>query len=335
MQVTETQGMMVAGPGEGRRSRTPQEKFGDPLVTAKGERRASVTLNRLETLWFNTGTLCNLACRNCYIESSPTNDRLAYLTRGEVRDFLDEALLLAPRPLEIGFTGGEPFMNPEIIGMIEDSLAAGFRVLVLTNAMRPMLRLKASLLDLQLRFRGRLSIRISLDHYDAPGHERLRGPCSWQPAIEGLIWLAGNGFDISIAGRSVWGESDATIRAGYSKLFADLGLGIDARDPIRLILFPEMDDRAEVPEISEHCWSILGVSPDQVMCASSRMVVKRKGAVKPVVVACTLLPFAEGFEMGGSLAEAAGSVSLNHRHCARFCVLGGAACTSHSRASHE
>ncbi len=62
-------------------------KFRDPGVTAKGEPRAHVALHALETLWFNTGTLCNLTCRNCYIESSPRNDRLAYLTRAEVRAF--------------------------------------------------------------------------------------------------------------------------------------------------------------------------------------------------------------------------------------------------------
>jgi len=59
-------------------------KFQDALLTAKGEQRAQVGLRALETLWFNTGTLCNLACRNCYIESSPRNDRLVYLTAAEV-----------------------------------------------------------------------------------------------------------------------------------------------------------------------------------------------------------------------------------------------------------
>ena len=65
-------------------------KFQDPERTADGQTRAFVDLDALRTLWFNTGTLCNIECRNCYIESSPTNDRLVYLTRREVRDFLDE-----------------------------------------------------------------------------------------------------------------------------------------------------------------------------------------------------------------------------------------------------
>jgi hypothetical protein len=68
-------------------------------------------------------------------------------------------------------------------------------------------------------------------------------------------------------------------------------------------------------------------SPDSVMCASARMVVKRKGAAGPAVVACTLLPFDPQFELGATLAEAARPVALNHPHCATFCVLGGAACS--------
>ncbi len=58
-------------------------KFRDPAVTAKGEKRAAVALSGLRTLWINTGTLCNITCRNCYIESSPRNDALAYLTAAE------------------------------------------------------------------------------------------------------------------------------------------------------------------------------------------------------------------------------------------------------------
>ena len=116
----------------------PREKFVDPALTAKGEPRASVPLVRLDTLWLNTGTLCNLACATCYIESSPTNDALVYLRAPDAVRYLEEAAGMGTR--EIGFTGGEPFMNPDILAMLEDSLARGFEVLVLTNAMRPMRR---------------------------------------------------------------------------------------------------------------------------------------------------------------------------------------------------
>ena len=94
------------------------------------------------------------------------------------------------------------------------------------------------------------------------------------------------------------------------------------------VLFPEMDESVEVPEITTACWGILDKSPDAVMCASSRMVVKRKGADKPAVLACTLLPYAPEFEMGATLEEAERDVQLNHPHCAKFCVLGGASCSA-------
>jgi len=302
-------------------------KFRHPDVTAKGERRASVALDALRTLWFNTGTLCNLTCRNCYIESSPTNDRLAYLTAAEVTAYLDEIAAEGLGTEEIGLTGGEPFMNPEIAAILEACLSRGFRTLVLTNAMRPMMKEAAALLALRERFGARLVLRVSIDHYGAALHEVERGKRSWQPAIYGLRWLAENGFALHVAGRTCWGETEDGLRRGYARLFAEAGVAIDAADPARLVLFPEMDAGLDVPEITEACWGILGVSPDAMMCATSRMVVKRKGADRPVVVPCTLLPYDEQFDMGERLADARGAVKLNHPHCARFCVLGGGSCS--------
>ena len=308
-------------------ARHDPRKFQDPFVTASGERRAQVALHALETLWFNTGTLCNLACQHCYIESSPKNDRLAYLGAAEIAGYLDEIETLRLGTRLIGFTGGEPFMNPQLPGMLELVLARGFRALVLTNAMKPMHKLKPALLALRERHGDRLQIRVSLDHYGRAVHEEERGRRSWQPTIDGLLWLAAHGFAPSVASRRLSGESEAEIRRGFARLFAELGVAIDADDPSSLTVFPEMDEAAEVPEITEACWGILGKSPDQVMCASSRMVVKFKGAARPSVIACTLLPYDPRFDLGPTLAGALGRVALNHPHCAKFCVLGGGACS--------
>jgi uncharacterized Fe-S cluster-containing radical SAM superfamily protein len=303
------------------------EKFRDPLVTARGDVRATVALTGLRTLWINTGTLCNLTCRNCYIDSSPRNDRLAYISAAEVAGYLDEIGRDALPTEEIGFTGGEPFMNPDLPHMLADALGRGFSVLVLTNAMRPMRKMAAPLLALKAAHGARLRIRVSLDHYAAPIHEAERGRRSFRPTVEGLAWLAREGFPVDVAGRLLTSEAEASLRAGYGKLFAEIGVPIDAADPVRLMLFPEMDASRDVPEITTACWGILHRAPDSVMCASSRMVVKRKGAERPAVLACTLLAYDERFELGATLAEASGPVSLNHPHCASFCVLGGAACS--------
>jgi uncharacterized Fe-S cluster-containing radical SAM superfamily protein len=302
-------------------------KFKDARVTAKGDQRARVALRSLETLWFNTGTLCNLTCRNCYIESSPRNDRLVYLTAAEVAAYLDEIERDGHPTRMIGFTGGEPFMNRELPAMLEDVLSRGLKAMVLTNAMKPMHRMKPALLGLLERYGQNLAIRVSVDHYGRTLHEAERGARTFEPTIDGLVWLAEAGFDVHVAGRRFSGESEEEVRAGYAQLFSELGVPIDARNPVTLVLFPEMDATVDVPEITTACWGILKKSPDSVMCASARMVVKRKGAARPAVVACTLLPYDAQFELGETLADSTGAVPLNHPHCAKFCVLGGASCS--------
>jgi uncharacterized Fe-S cluster-containing radical SAM superfamily protein len=307
--------------------RLAPEKFQDPKRTARGEARAQVALGALDTLWINTGTRCNIACANCFMESTPRNDTLAYISAAEVAAYLDEIVRDKLPTRSIGFTGGEPFLNRDCLAMIGDALDRGFEVLVLTNAMRPMQRHKAALLAQRAKHGERLRLRVSLDHHAAALHEAERGANTFQPTLNGLVWLARHGFSIDVAGRRFGAESEAELRQGYAALFARHGIGIDATDPVRLMLFPEMDSTRDVPEITEACWGILKKSPDSVMCASARMVVKRKGATGPAVVACTLLPFDPQFELGATLAEAARPVALNHPHCATFCVLGGAACS--------
>jgi hypothetical protein len=314
------------------------QKFEHPDWTAGRERRATVALERLDTLWINTGTLCNITCQNCYIESSPSNDRLAYITRAETRAYYEEIAGQGLGTREIGFTGGEPFMNPEILGLIEDALAHGFEALVLTNAMQPMQRprIKSGLLDLNRRFGRQLTLRVSLDHHGRALHEAERGARTWAKAIAGLDWLAANGFRIAIAGRTCWDESEEEARAGYGCLIAQRRWSIDAGNPAELVLLPEMDGSHDVPEITTRCWAVLHKNPGDMMCASSRMVVKRKGAARPTVVPCTLIPYDPMFDMGCTLADAArvdggmfraGAVKLCHPHCSKFCVLGGGTCS--------
>lgn len=303
-------------------------KFADPDRTAKGEARAVVVLTRLRTLWFNTGSLCNIACQNCYMDSSPTNDDLAYLSLEEVKSYLDEVAAERLPVEEIAFTGGEPFMNRALPDMMEESLARGYRVLVLTNAMKPMLNKRKRLAETHARHGDALTVRVSVDHHTRDGHEAVRGPGTWRPMVEGLRWLAEQGFRLAIAGRTMWRETEAEARSGYARLFAAEGIPLDAGDAELLVLFPEMDAARDVPEITVQCWDILGVRPESMMCATARMVVKRKGQSQPVVVPCTLLPYDPQFELGARLADSAKTVKLNHPHCATFCVLGGASCST-------
>ena len=304
-------------------------KFSDPLMTADGSERAFVPLSRPTTLWFNTGTLCNIECLNCYIESSPRNDSLVYISAAEVTGYLDQINELEWPVEEIGLTGGEPFMNFEIIEIIGTALERGFSVLVLTNAMRPLMRSRVQdgLLALTGRHGDRLTLRVSLDHFTEELHDSERGSGAFRSSLEGMDWLSANGFRVAVAGRTIWGETEEESRAGYARLFSSRNYDIDPFDTSATVLFPEIDHSSDVPEISVGCWKLLNRKPSDMMCASSRMVLKRKGERSPKVVACTLLPHTPEFELGTTLREAERGVRLNHPNCSQFCFLGGASCS--------
>lgn len=304
-------------------------KFKDPRITAKGEARAHVAFKTLETLWFNTGSLCNIECANCYILSSPTADHFVYLSPNDMAPYLDEVDAMNSGPIEIAFTGGEPYMNPDILRLSEMALERGHSLLILTNAMKPLMRprVQEGVAELNKRFPGKMTLRVSLDHFSAQGHDAERGNGSFGVAMIGMNWLTRNQVAIHIAGRAMFSEDDATARAGYAALISDQGWDIDAMDPSQLILFPEMDETVDVPEITTECWDILGVSPDAMMCSNSRMVVRRRGETGPSVLACTLLWDDDQFETGKTLTESLAPVALNHPHCSKFCVLGGASCS--------
>lgn len=299
-------------------------RFKDPIKTADGSERAFIEAKKIKTLWFNTGTLCNIECKNCYIQSSPKNDRLVYLTFNEVKSFIDEAIDKDLETEEIGFTGGEPFMNKDILKMIEYSLSKNFKVLVLSNAMRPMLNKKEDLLKLNHK---NLTIRVSIDHYQKEKHEEIRGKNTFDVMMEGLQWLNSNNFNYTLATRLLWGEQEDLLRDNFNQFINNYNLKLNAKSEHQLVTFAEMDEKADTPEITTACWNILGKNPDNIMCSWSRMVVKKKGVQKPSVIACTLLPYEDEFDLGHTLTNSLQKIYLNHKHCSKFCVLGGSSCS--------
>lgn len=300
------------------------QKFENKNLTADNKTRAFIESKKLKTLWFNTGTLCNLTCKNCYIESSPKNDRLAYLSFHEFKVFVNESIQNEMGTEEIGFTGGEPFMNKDILKMIKYSLDNGFKTLVLTNAMKPMMNNRKNLNKLN---HLNLSIRVSIDHYNKDKHEQIRGPNSWEPMIEGLKWLSENKFNYCLATRLMWDEDEETTRKNFKKFVDQYQLILDVENKSQLVTFAEMDEKQDTPEITTECWDILNKNPDTIMCSTSRMIVKKKGDENPSVIACTLLPSKQEFDLGDTLKESMKKIYLNHPHCSKFCVLGGSSCS--------
>ena len=299
-------------------------KFKDQKVTADGSNRAFIEARNIKTLWFNTGTLCNIECRNCYIESSPKNDSLAYLTFEEVKSFIDEAVNKNLGTNEIGFTGGEPFMNKDIMKMIDYSLRKGLKVLVLSNAMKPMLNRTKELIKLN---HSNLTIRVSIDHYEKEKHEEIRGKNTYDVMMQGLKWLNENNFNYTLATRLLWNEKEEDLRKNFGTFIKNNNLRLDTNSPKELVTFAEMDEKIDTPEITTSCWDILNKDPNDVMCSWSRMVVRKKNSKNPSVIACTLLPYADEFDLGDTLTNSLQKIYLNHKHCSKFCVLGGSSCS--------
>ena len=305
-------------------SNLSDNKFKDQKVTADGSNRAFIEARNIKTLWFNTGTLCNIECRNCYIESSPKNDSLAYLTFEEVKSFIDEAVNKNLGTNEIGFTGGEPFMNKDIMKMIDYSLRKGLKVLVLSNAMKPMLNRTKELIKLN---HSNLTIRVSIDHYEKEKHEEIRGKNTYDVMMQGLKWLNENNFNYTLATRLLWNEKEEDLRKNFGTFIKNNNLRLDTNSPKELVTFAEMDEKIDTPEITTSCWDILNKDPNDIMCSWSRMVVRKKNSKNPSVIACTLLPYADEFDLGETLTNSLQKIYLNHKHCSKFCVLGGSSCS--------
>ena len=305
-------------------SNLSDNKFKNQKVTADGSNRAFIEARNIKTLWFNTGTLCNIECKNCYIESSPKNDSLAYLTFEEVKSFIDEAIDKNLGTNEIGFTGGEPFMNKDIMKMIDYSLSKNFKVLVLSNAMKPMLNRTKELIKLN---HSNLTIRVSIDHYEKEKHEEIRGKNTYDVMMQGLKWLNENNFNYTLATRLLWNEKEEDLRKNFGTFIKNNNLKLDTYSPKELVTFAEMDEKIDTPEITTSCWNILNKDPNDIMCSWSRMVVRKKNSKNPSVIACTLLPYADEFDLGETLTNSLQKIYLNHKHCSKFCVLGGSSCS--------
>lgn len=298
-------------------------KFENKFLTVSGKQRAFIETKQFKTLWFNTGTLCNLTCKNCFMESSPTNDQLSYLSFEEFKNYIDESMVKNYGTKEVGFTGGEPFMNKDIIKMIEYSLKNGFNTLVLTNAMKPMLNKKEQLLNLKS---SNLTIRVSIDHYKKEKHELIRGQNSYDVMMVGLKWLNDNDFNYALATRLLWNEKEDVVRKNFGIFTKNNKLNLDTNSKQHLVTFVEMNEKKDTPEITTECWGILKKDPSNIMCSSSRMIVKKKGSKNTSVIACTLLPYDNNFDLGKTLEESFKKIYLNHPHCSKFCVLGGSNC---------
>ncbi len=292
------------------------------LKAPNGDPRGYIDANRLSELWFHTGTTCNLRCPFCLEGSKPGDNRLNMITFEDALPFIHEALELGVE--QFSFTGGEPFVVPGLIKILDSSLDHR-PCLVLTNGTEPLMNRLSDLLPL-LKKPQRLSFRISLDSPDAATHDAGRGSGNFKKSLRSLQLLTEHGFGVSVARQSRKGEDKASVDQAYQQHFAAIGLPRGTR----IVAFPEFHTPGSivaVPVITEDCMTRYHTSKTRAdfMCASSKMVVKKEGRMR--VYACTLVDDDPDYDLGGSLKDALlCRIMMKHHRC-YSCFAYGASCS--------
>lgn len=291
--------------------------------TPQGAPRGYIQPGALRELWFHTGTACNLACPFCLEGSKPGDHRLEQLSLAEALPWMDEAVNLGVA--QFSFTGGEPFINRDIIQILSAALARR-PAMVLTNGTRPLHKRWDEIAALRdaahpLRF------RVSLDYPDPARHDAERGEGSFALALDALVRLHGAGFAISIARQMEAGEDTPAVEEAFRAIFREAGLPAD----LHQVAFPNFygpgSHPGGVPHITEDCMTRYHTEASRTafMCAFSKMVVKTGGRTR--VYACTLVDDDPDYDQGDSLVEAAERrVMLAHHRCFS-CFRYGASCS--------
>jgi MoaA/NifB/PqqE/SkfB family radical SAM enzyme len=290
-------------------------------VAVDAARAPEVALSALDTVWFQlTGTLCNIACRHCFITCGPKDDRVPMMDAAEVRRFLDEAERLGAR--EYYFTGGEPMLHPEFWALCEEALRRG-PLTVLSNGM---------LIDDDGARRARaifdgarysFDLRISLDGMSAEENDPVRGKGTFDAIVAGIAALARVGLSPAV---TVVEHSDALraadARAQFLAFVRELGCTQPRVKFLPLLRIGREERRTRGyadDELDVLTQPIEPAVEEALVCSSSRLVSAHG------VHTCPILLDAPEARIGRTLAETLAPIRLRWSAC-RTCIAEGLSC---------
>lgn len=294
----------------------------DWLKTPAGDPRGYIQPDRLTELWFHTGTTCNLRCPFCLEGSKPGDNRIQPMQFKDAKPFIDEALTLGVE--KFSFTGGEPFVIPEFVQILDYALTHR-PCMILTNGTEPVLNRLEEILPLRDR-PHLLKFRISIDYPDPERHDAGRGPGNFRRALQCLGRLHEFGFEVSIARQRDPDEKIPEVDALFRPHLQSVGVP----DNINIVSFPDFLTPGAMgtsPDITEDCMTRYHNEKSRAdfMCCFSKMVLKKNGRTR--VYACTLVDDDEDYDLGGSLVESMRvRVMLRHHRC-YSCFAYGASCS--------
>ena len=175
-----------------------------------------IPVDKLSELWIHTNNNCNLSCDHCLVDSSPDDDK--GLSTEQIKDVIDSAIKLGTT--RFYFTGGEPFMRPDIFELIKYICDDNKKeLIVLTNATL----LKEKVLEkLKEANKEYLRIQISLDGSTPAVNDSVRGKGSFKRTVEGIKNVVAIGFDPTVT-TAVTGYNINDV-SNVTKLLQTLGV---------------------------------------------------------------------------------------------------------------
>jgi molybdenum cofactor biosynthesis enzyme MoaA len=274
----------------------------------------------LDTLWFQVaGTICNITCTHCFISCSPKNHSHEMLSLADVETRLAEARELGVR--EYYFTGGEPFLNRDMIPILAATLKQG-PASVLTNGMLLRKEICRQLRELADGSEYSLDIRVSLDGFDAATHDAIRGAGVWERVMIGLRNLAEEGINPSITvTEAAEGIASSAGRARFLELIRSFGFDRPRLKVLPLFLIGAEASRTRAYADWERIETLSDADAGVLQCSTGRMVTS-KG-----VYVCPILIDSDDALMGKTIAETLRPFPLTHGAC-HTCWVTGMSCTT-------
>ncbi|MCS6850798.1 MAG: radical SAM protein, partial [Gemmataceae bacterium] len=212
---------------------------------------------------------------------------------------------------EYYFTGGEPFLNPDLVSILELTLRYG-PATVLTNGTVLKDDWLQRLGDADAASPYSLEFRVSLDGFTADSNDPIRGPGTFARTLDGIRRLVRHGFLPIVTVTKVEDSSDdAALVEGFVRLLRENGYPRPRLKVLPLLRIGAETKRGRGYRPDERVTAdmMAGFAVEQLLCHHSRTVTDRG------VYVCPILLDAPDARLGSTLAEARGPAMLRHQAC--------------------
>jgi uncharacterized Fe-S cluster-containing radical SAM superfamily protein len=288
----------------------PAAESGGPLVPFRW----------LDTLWVQvTGTLCNIACRHCFISCGPKATQIPMMSVDEVQRALDEGREAGMR--HVYFTGGEPFLHPDIRTLVEQALEVA-ALTVVTNGILLDAATVSWLAAFFERSQNSLDIRVSLDGMTAAQNDSVRGRGTFKKIVAALGRLGEAGLSpvVTVVEHEA-GLEGADARGNFLAFVRALGIQRPRVKFLPLLHIGREEGRTRPYGGGLGEEPLLPAVESSLLCASGRCVTAHG------VYTCPILVENQGARLGKTVAESARPIRLGWTAC-QTCVLDGLRCNT-------